>query len=278
MTAKAKGTTDATTGTTTDEKGDAGAAGRPDQAALSWALRAQGDRCLSIDLLAPYDAATGGACLRIAAALREARLAGVTDIIPSFTSVALLFGRGLPPDSPLTAEAGGLERLTTLIEAAMAGTSIAQREVEIPVCYGGEHGPDLEDVAAAAGLAPEELVRRHGLPGATVIMLGFAPGQPYIGLHDPAFQVPRRQVPRTRVPAGSVGIANRQTAIYPNASPGGWHIIGRTPLRLFDADRESPTLLLPGDRVRFRAIDEATLERLLEADGSAAAGARRAVA
>jgi inhibitor of KinA len=228
--------------------------------AVRWMLRAQGERCLMIDLLAAFDERVGGACLRIASALRDAQLAGVTDIVPSFTSVALLFGRG--PAAPAAHDAM-LARLPGLVEAAMAGAPPVVREVEIPVFYGGEHGPDLDGVAAAAGLAPQELVRRHGLPGATVIMLGFAPGQPYIGLHDPVFQVPRRKVPRTHVPAGSVGIANRQTAIYPNASPGGWHIIGRTPLELFDARRDPPTLLAPGDRIRFRPIDAAELERLL---------------
>jgi len=229
--------------------------GRP----TAWSLRAQGDRCLNIDLLAPFDAEIGAACLRIASALREAALSEVTDIIPSFTSVALLFGRGI---SDPQAHQSLLAKLPALVDAAMAGAPVAQREVEIPVCYGGDHGPDLTWVAAEAGISVQEVVRRHCLPGASVMMLGFAPGQPYIGLHDPVFAVPRRKVPRTRVPAGSVAVANRQTAIYPNASPGGWHLIGVTPCRLFDSRGSSPTLLQPGDRIRFRAIDEAELARL----------------
>jgi inhibitor of KinA len=238
----------------------------------AWSIRDQGDRCLSIDLRAPFDDATANACHRIADALRGAGLPGVTDIVPSFTSVALLFGRGIPDPR---AHQEMLVRLPRRIDAAIQAHASPHREVQIPVCYGGVHGPDLEAVARQAGVTPDELVRRHCLPGPTVIMLGFAPGQPYIGLHDPVFQVPRRTAPRTHVPAGSVAIANRQSAIYANDSPGGWHLIGRTPVRLFAARSDPPALLQPGDRILFRAIGEAEFTRLatLESEAGAQAGA-----
>ncbi|WP_154586714.1 5-oxoprolinase subunit PxpB, partial [Bordetella pertussis] len=138
-------------------------------------------------------------------------------------------------------------------------------EMEIPVCYGGEHGPDLEEAARAAGLTPEALVALHGAPGSMVYMLGFAPGHSYIGVHDARLDLPRRATPRTAVPAGSVAIANRQTVIYPARLPGGWNIIGATPLNLFDPGREPAALLQPGDRIRFVPIDAAEFDRLREA-------------
>ncbi len=124
--------------------------------------------------------------------------------------------------------------------------------------YGGEAGPDLADVAARAGIGADEAAARHAAGGYTVAMLGFAPGFPYLLGLDPSLATPRHATPRTRVEAGSVGIGGAQTGIYPASGPGGWRIIGRTPLRLFDAMRDPPTLLRAGDRVRFVAIDAAT--------------------
>ncbi|HLO67907.1 MAG TPA: 5-oxoprolinase subunit PxpB, partial [Holophaga sp.] len=117
--------------------------------------------------------------------------------------------------------------------------------------YGGEDGPDLEAVARHCGLAPEEVARRHAGATYRVHFLGFAPGFPYLGGLDPALAAPRLDAPRTRVPAGSVGIAGAQTGIYPLESPGGWRLIGRTPLVLFDPRRPEPCLLRPGDLLRF---------------------------
>jgi KipI family sensor histidine kinase inhibitor len=130
----------------------------------------------------------------------------------------------------------------------------APRVVEVPVCYGGEFGPDLEEVAATCGLAVAEAIALHGASPHVVYMLGFAPGFPYIGGLDPRLAVPRRATPRAKVPAGSVAIARDQTSIYPNESPGGWNLIGRTPVALFDMNADPPCLLQPGDRVRFVAV------------------------
>jgi KipI family sensor histidine kinase inhibitor len=122
------------------------------------------------------------------------------------------------------------------------------------VRYGGEEGPDLEEVARMCGLDPGEVIRRHTAPGYRVHFLGFLPGFPYVGGLDPALAVPRLPVPRLRVPAGSVGLAGLQTGVYPLDSPGGWRIIGRTPLALFDPGRAEPCLLVPGDDLRFEAL------------------------
>jgi len=128
------------------------------------------------------------------------------------------------------------------------------REVEIPVVYGGEFGPDIGFVAAHTGLSEEEVVRLHTSVTYTVYMLGFAPGFVYLGGLPEALATPRLPTPRPSVPAGSVGIAGLQTGIYGLSTPGGWLLIGRTPLTMLDLNRQPPTLLQPGDRVRFVRI------------------------
>ena len=125
--------------------------------------------------------------------------------------------------------------------------------VSVPVVYGGAAGPDLEDVAVAVGLTPEEVCRRHAACEYVVCFVGFLPGFPYLGLLDPAIRVPRRQTPRPRVAPGSVAIAGEYTGIYPWASPGGWHVIGHTDVTLFDLAADPPARLAPGMRVRFVA-------------------------
>lgn len=131
------------------------------------------------------------------------------------------------------------------------------RTVEIPTVYGGEFGPDLPFVAEHNGLAVEEVIHLHSSVDYPVYMLGFTPGFPYLGGMPTAIAAPRLETPRPRVPAGSVGLAGQQTGIYPIASPGGWRIIGRTPMVLFDPHRDPPALLAAGDRVRFVPIPEA---------------------
>lgn len=125
------------------------------------------------------------------------------------------------------------------------------RLVEIPVRYGGDHGPDLADVAERTGLTLERVVEAHASVDYDCFFLGFAPGFGYLGLLPQELELPRRDEPRTRVPAGSVAIAGRQTAVYPSATPGGWHLIGRTEAALWDVERDPPALLAPGDTVRF---------------------------
>lgn len=223
-------------------------------------IRAQGDRCLSIDFGSEIDVQTGLLCLAATAMLRDAKLAGVTDIVPSYTSVALHY----QPDA--YGEGANFlalsKTITALIQAGIASVSHSAREVEIPVCYGGEHGPDLAYVAQTTGLTEAQVIEIHTKPGSMVFMLGFAPGAPYIGVHDPIFALPRRDVPRTAVPAGSVAIANRQSTIYPNRLPGGWHVLGATPLKLFDLNATPPTLLMPGDRVKFVPISVGEFDRI----------------
>ena len=184
----------------------------------------------------------------IAQRIGRQRPAWVCDVVPAFASVAVHFNLLLAPDfEEVRAE---LTRLATGVEP-MAG---AQRTVEIPVVYGGEAGPDLADVARHTGLTEAEVIARHAAAGYEVHAIGFAPGFPYLGGLPPELAVPRRATPRPCVPAGSVGIGGAQTGAYPLASPGGWNLIGRTPLALFDPHRTEPALLRAGDRVKFRAV------------------------
>ncbi|MDO9025617.1 5-oxoprolinase subunit PxpB [Zwartia sp.] len=228
--------------------------------APTYRLRPQGDRCLSIDFGDEISTEIGLLCLSAAATLGQAQLQGVTDIVPSYTAVALFYIPGV--------EFGGTDfptlcaQVDQQLKAGWLQATTSARQVDIPVCYGGKHGPDLSEVAKKIGATEQEVIRLHTSPGSMVFGLGFSPGHPYIGVHDPLFALPRRDVPRTAVPAGSVAIANRQSTIYPTLLPGGWHILGATPLKLFDLNRSQPSLLLPGDQVRFIPISEQEFDRL----------------
>ncbi|MDE3073422.1 MAG: 5-oxoprolinase subunit PxpB [Pseudomonadota bacterium] len=195
-----------------------------------------------------------------AARLRE-RLPQL-ECVPAYASLLLRFD-----PSSWTGHDGGEphRQLQDAVRTALGeGGTIAAtpRERVVPVCYGGAYGPDLADVAALCGLGVEALIARHTAAEYRVAMLGFAPGFPYLLGLDPQLAVPRRRDPRQRVPAGSVAIGGSQTGIYPEALPGGWQLIGRTPLRLFDASASPPSLLAAGDRVRFQAIDEDRFRQL----------------
>ncbi|MGH8216729.1 MAG: 5-oxoprolinase subunit PxpB [Rhodanobacteraceae bacterium] len=205
-------------------------------------------------------------------ALRAAELAGVIDIAPAYATLLVRFdpaawidATGAHPFELVTVALRaildpGLRRDDEQKNAALARE--ADRDIEIPVCYGGEYGADLDAVAEHAGVTPDEVVARHTDAEYTVAMIGFAPGFPYLLGLDPALAMRRRADPRTRVPAGSVAIGGAQTGIYPRELPGGWQLIGRTPLVLFDPARESPCLLGPGDGVHFRAIRADEFARL----------------
>jgi KipI family sensor histidine kinase inhibitor len=136
------------------------------------------------------------------------------------------------------------------------------RQWQVPVCYDGEYAPDLAEVAAACGVTMEQAIEIHCSRSYVVYVVGFSPGFPYMGDVDERLALPRRAEPRQRVPAGSVAIATRYTAIYPQSTPGGWHIIGRTPVRLFDETWPVPALCAPGDTVRFYRVDQARFETL----------------
>jgi KipI family sensor histidine kinase inhibitor len=178
---------------------------------------------------------------RLHAALRTLDHPGVTELVPGYRTLLVVAD---------PTHAGTLDELAAALPTLELppAEAVAGDPVEIPVRYDGE---DLDEVAHLTGLDAGEVVRRHTAPEYTVAFLGFSPGFPYLVGLDPALEVPRRDTPRTSIPAGSVGLAGTQTGIYPSASPGGWRLIGRTEVTLFDPARDPPALLAPGGRLRF---------------------------
>jgi inhibitor of KinA len=178
--------------------------------------------------------------------LEEYSFEGFAEYVPAFTTVTIFY-------DPLTVsyQSVQLHLEEMLAELVAQPEKPASRLLDIPVVYGGIWGPDLDSVAAHAGLAKEEVIRLHSEAEYLVHMIGFAPGFPYLPGLNKNIETPRREVPRPFIAAGSVGIAGKQTGIYPIATPGGWQIIGRTSVRLFDVNRAEPALLRAGDRIRF---------------------------
>jgi inhibitor of KinA len=209
-------------------------------------IRHLGDRGLLVELGTGIDPAINRRVQRLQQILARENFCGVVETIPAYSSLLVVY-------DPLRATPEALaQQIGALCDFDDAPDPEAQRPViEIPVVYGGEAGPDLEAVAAYHGLTGEEVIRLHSGTVYRVYMIGFTPGFPYMGELPEALDTPRRETPRTHIPKGSVAIAQRQTGIYPVVSPGGWQIIGHTPLALFDPRQDEPSLLGMGDEVRF---------------------------
>jgi inhibitor of KinA len=184
-----------------------------------------------------------------AAAVERATIPGVLDVVPTYCSATVYFNPALTDAKTVTAH------LRLLLETAAPATERMRTTHRIPVCYEEALAPDLVAVAERAGLAPSDVITLHASVIYHVYMLGFSPGFPYLGTVPDLIAAPRLPTPRKQVAAGSVGIAGNQTGIYPQASPGGWQIIGRTPVRLFDLARPQPFLVAAGDQVQFIPID-----------------------
>jgi inhibitor of KinA len=222
-----------------------------------------GDQALLAILGEGIDPGVNDQVHHLAALIRASALPGLTDLVPAYATLAVHYdpaawGAHGAPYEALRAE------LVRLWQGAGAADPPAPRHVEIPVCYGLEFGPDLEEVARICKLPAQEIIARHSGAEYRVYMLGFSPGFPYLGGLDPTIAAPRRETPRTKVLAGSVGIAGMQTGIYPMDSPGGWQLIGRTPRRLFRPGQEEPCLLRPGDRLHFVPVDLDTYRAFAE--------------
>ena len=238
------------------ERGRPVKAPAPYNRAMALTVSWLGDCALLLELGGGIDAPSSARALAAADALRAARLRGVIDVVPSYASVAV----HLDPRAAMTRGDAIAAEAARVAESARGDARRAACTVTIPVAYGGDDGPDLERLAAYARLDAAEVVARHARGEYTVALLGFQPGFPYLLGLDPALAMPRLERPRTRVAAGSVGIAGAQTGIYASASPGGWNLVGRTGAALFDSRRAAPTLLMPGDRVRFREVDARALD------------------
>lgn len=219
-------------------------------------FRIGGDRALIAGYGEGIDPAVNERVRRMAVLIERNAHPAIEAVVPSYCTLAVHY-------DPDRIDAEGLIDLLQALED-QAGEAIVPQAttIDIPVCYGGEFGPDLDAVARHNDLDPEEVVRRHSQADYRIYAIGFAPGFCYLGGLDPRLHTPRLASPRLHVPAGSVGIAGGQTGIYPLASPGGWQLIGRTPLRLFDPEREPPIPYRPGDRLRFRSISLATFVQL----------------
>ena len=221
---------------------------------------ALGDSTVLAEFGTELDLAVNARLQRLAEAVRAKGLPWIGDIVPALGSLALHIDHArLPAEVDPLAAAGRL--LDECLRGGLRASRARAASLEVPVCYDAEFAPDLQQVAEQVKLSVEDVVRRHTAAEHRVLMMGFAPGQPYIGGLDAALAVPRRATPRTRVPAGSVAIANAQTAVYPFEISGGWNVIGCTPLRAFDVTRDPAALFAPGMAVRFVAIGRAEYER-----------------
>ena len=217
-----------------------------------------GDRALVVEFGDRVDRKLSEDVLRLNATVRSRALDGVIETVPTFRSLMIHF-------DPLVITRGKLELSIEGLLGDDSGSQIDTRFWHIPVCYEGELAPDLAEVAQLTGLTPSDVVAMHSGTIYHVYMLGFLPGFPYLGDLPAELSLPRRADPRVRVPPGSIAIATSLSAIYPYESPGGWHLIGTTPLRLFDLDHSKPALLAPGDAVLFQAVDRTHYDRIRHA-------------
>jgi inhibitor of KinA len=233
----------------------------------SYSIFPLGDSAITLDLGERIDEELNSKAFAIREWLAARPTRGVRDIIVGYSSVTLLYDpvevmEGLAADGA-AGERGSFDHLRELLDQAVELVVVSPagegEPIRIPVCYGGRFGPDLEPVSRITGISPEEIMHLHGSPIYRVYMIGFLPGFPYLGKTDPRLNMARKALP-VPVPAGSVGIVGIQSCIYPLHSPGGWHIIGRTPLKLFDPAAENPTRLKTGDRVQFFPIRSGEFE------------------
>ena len=225
-------------------------------------FRLSGDRALLVEYGDGIDTVINEKVRDMTALLKRNLPAGVEAVVPAYRSLSIIY-------DPLATTPARLAEILHALEADSRAAEIAKAKViPIPVCYGGEFGPDIGVVMEHTGLREDEIVAVHAFVDYPIYMIGFTPGFCYLGGLDRRLQTPRRKTPRTNLPAGSVGIAESQTGMYPIDSPGGWQIIGRTPLRLFAPARENPFLYEAGDRIRFVPIAEAEFGRLYEKEWS----------
>ncbi|MBH1966306.1 MAG: 5-oxoprolinase subunit PxpB [Comamonadaceae bacterium] len=223
-----------------------------------------GERCVLIRLGEGIDLATSQKTHAVTEFLQTNPLPGLIEVVPAFNSVAVLFnpmayamGDGLP-----TAQV--TKQLMQLLVADLPAQAGSGRLVEIPACYGGEFGPDLEEVAERCGLTVEQAIALHSERPMTLYTYFFAPGNPFFGPLHPDLSVGRRASPRTRLEAGSVGIANGLSTVYASASPGGWNIIARTPWTFFDLHQDPPVRLQLGDQIKFKPIAPTEFQQMEE--------------
>lgn len=215
-----------------------------------------GESCLVVEFADEIDRAANDAVTRLKNYLEQCGSVKLRECLPTYRSLSIYF-------DPLTVSA---DRIIATAQKALSENSqgVGQRHtvISVPVCYGGEYGPDLENVAAHTGLTADEVIARHARNVCHCYMIGFIPGFAYLGGMDETLATPRLANPRSVIPGGSVGIAGKQTGIYPLDSPGGWQLIGRTPLRLFTPEAERPTLIEAGYGVKFVPVKDSEYKKI----------------
>ncbi len=219
-------------------------------------LKPAGDSALLISFGETIEEEINGRVHAIARAIEKADFEWLVEVVPAYSSLLVVY------DLLKVSYAEVESAIKPLLSAETE--SFRGRLVEVPVVYGSSYGPDIDFVAKHNALTVDEVIEIHSKPVYLVYCLGFLPGFAYLGGMDERIAAPRLEKPRLKVPAGSVGIAGKQTGIYPLESPGGWRLIGRTPLRLFNPSKDRPTLLQPGDRVKFVPINESEFRDLYE--------------
>jgi len=218
-----------------------------------------GDRGLRIQFGDTISAAVNEKIRSFSFLLEKANISGVVEWIPTYTAISIVY-------DPYVISYDQLKERVQMLEGELSLVELPPRKVvHIPVCYGGEMGPDLHRVAEHNGLVADKVTAIHSKPDYLIYMMGFTPGFPYLGGMSEKIATPRLKEPRRKIPAGSVGIAGSQTGIYSIETPGGWQLIGRTPVKLYDVNRESSILLQAGNYIRFEAITEKEY-RLMEKD------------
>jgi KipI family sensor histidine kinase inhibitor len=217
-----------------------------------------GDRALVVEFGDRVNRGLSELVLRLDMMIRSRPPVGIVETVPTFRSLAIYY-------DPLLTSRAELQRAIEPLLDRGHNPRAGARLWHVPVCYEGEFAPDLAEVARLTGLTPNNVVALHSGTRFHIYMLGFLPGFPYMGDLPAQLELPRRADPRLRVPAGSVSIATSLTAIYPYESPGGWHLIGATPIRMFDPERPEPALFAPGDAVSFQPIDPAAFASICRA-------------
>lgn len=229
---------------------------------MDYSFSPLGDQAIVIEVGTAINEHTQKEILAISSFLEANSPQWMTEYIPAFTTISVVY-------NPLLINFEDVKKeLAALLKKASEITPSPPRTVEIPVCYGGDYGPDLEFVAQHNGLSTEEVIAIHTGTSYTVHMIGFAPGFPYLGGMSEKIAAPRRQSPRVSIPERSVGIAGNQTGVYPISTPGGWQLIGRTPTRLFLPEKEIPSLLRAGDIIVFHRITAEEYQTLEEKENA----------